>query len=71
MTKKLTALIMALIFAASLSGIASAARSVTCTVETIEAEKVILNCGSKADKLKEGTKVKVKTVVKRKADAGC
>ena len=70
MTKKLTALIMALVFAASLSGVAIAA-SVKCTVETIEDSKVILNCGDKAYKLKEGTKVKVKTVVQRRTDEGC
>jgi hypothetical protein len=70
MTKKLTALILALVFAASLSGTAIAA-SVSCTVESIETGKVLLDCGDKADKLEAGTTVKVKTVVARRALEGC
>jgi cysteine sulfinate desulfinase/cysteine desulfurase-like protein len=70
MTKKLSAIIMALIFAASISGIAVAA-SLTCTVETIEAGKVLLNCGDKADKLEAGTKVKVKPATTRTTIEGC
>lgn len=70
MNKKLTATIMALIFAASITGIATAA-SITCTVETIDNGKVLLNCGEKAADLKTGTEVRIKTAVTRKAVEGC
>lgn len=70
MVRKLSAIIMALVFAVSLSGMA-VAKSVTCTVETIEEGKVVLDCGKKADKLTVDTKVKVKTVKARKAVEGC
>lgn len=70
MTKKITSLIIALIFTAGITGMAAAA-SITCNVETVENGKVILNCGDKAEKLEAGTEVKVKTVVSRKAVEGC
>lgn len=70
MTKTISAIITALFFTALMTTAAMAA-SVTCTVETVEADKVILQCGDKAKKLKPGITVKVKEVVKRKAVEGC
>lgn len=70
MTKRAGAFIMAIIFAAAITGIATAA-SIKCNVESIKNGKVVLDCGDKAEKLKVDTKVKVKTVIKRKAVEGC
>ncbi len=70
MKKRVGAFIMAIIFATAVTGMATA-KTIKCNVETIENGKVMLDCGKKADKLKIGTVVKVKTVVKRKAVEGC
>jgi len=70
MNKKIAALILATIFAVTVTTMAGAT-SVKCTVDSIENGKVILTCGDKADKLKIGGKVKVKNVIKRKAIEGC
>lgn len=49
MTKKISTIIMALIFAASITGLATAA-SIKCTVESIEEGKVLLKCNEKNPK---------------------
>ena len=59
MKSKVLALIMATAFTLGSVGMGWAA-SVKCTVEKVEGETVTLNCGSKADQLKVGSKVKVK-----------
>jgi hypothetical protein len=70
MKTKLTALLMAIFFTVSVTGMAAAA-SIKCSVESVEDGKVVLQCGDKAEKIKIGTEVKVKTIVKRKAVEGC
>jgi len=70
MKSTITTAIIAVFLAATI-GTATAA-TVTCTVETVKDGIVTLNCGDKADKIREGVKVKVKTTVKkRKAIEGC
>jgi len=68
--KQLGILIVAAIFAVTVSAMAGAA-SIKCTVVSIDQGKVLLDCGSKADRLKVDGKVKVKSVVKKKAIEGC
>ncbi len=70
MKTKLTAIIMAIFFAASITGMAAAA-SIKCSVETVEDGKIVLQCGESAEKIKIGTEVKVKTITKRRAVEGC
>ena len=69
MKKKLTGLVMAVMFTMGVVGTGWAA-SVKCEVEKIEGSKVILDCGSKAKELKVGSKVKLKKV-KVMAIEGC
>jgi len=70
MTKRIATLIITAIFALAVTTTAGAV-SIKCSVDSIEKGKVILTCGDKAEKLKVGAKVKVKTVIKRKAIEGC
>lgn len=69
MSKKFLAVTMAMAFMAS-TAVASFAASVTCEVKSVSGSTVTLDCGKKAKKLKEGSKVKVKAA-KKKAIEGC
>lgn len=59
MKKKLISLTLASLFLVSTAGI-SLARTVKCEVKSVDGASVVLDCGSKASKLKVGQKVKVK-----------
>ena len=69
MTKKMLSLAMAVAFMASTATVSLAA-SVKCEVKSVSGDTVTLDCGSKANKLKAGQKVKVKAA-KKKAIEGC
>ncbi|MCB2180893.1 MAG: hypothetical protein KQH63_02570 [Desulfobulbaceae bacterium] len=62
-----TLLAIAFVMTSAASGLAASAK---CTVTSIEENKVILDCGSKADKFEAGSQVKIKSA-KRKAIEGC
>ncbi len=47
------------------------AATLRCTVEQVDGEEVILNCGEEAIKMEPGTKVKVKTASTTTAIEGC
>ena len=68
MTKKMVTLALAVAFMASTATMSMAA-SVKCEVKSVSGNTVTRDC-SKADKLKVGDKVKVKTA-KKKAIEGC
>lgn len=68
MNKKIVSLALAVIFALSTAGLGFAAK-LKCTVDGVEGEKVTMTC-KKADKLKEGDKVKV-SASKGAAVEGC
>jgi hypothetical protein len=70
MKKQIIALATSLAFLAALTTAAVAA-SVTCSIENIDNNKVLLSCDKLSDKLKVGEKVIVKTKTKRKALEGC
>ena len=70
MKKRLISAVIAFCFVLGVAG-ASMAAKVKCTVESVDGEKVILNCGKKADKFKEGDKLKVPTAKKGAAVEGC
>lgn len=57
MKKKIVSVALALVFALGAVGVGFAAK-VSCTVDSVEGEKVIMTCEG-ADKLKAGDKVKV------------
>lgn len=65
--KKLVLVAMAAAFILSSSMVMAA--SVKCTVDSVDGDKVTMTC-KKADKLKVGSKVKVKSASK-KAYEGC
>jgi ABC-type transporter Mla subunit MlaD len=65
--KKLVTVVMVVAFALSAGSVM--AGSVSCTVDSIDGDKVTMTC-KKADKLKVGDKVKVKAG-KKKAIEGC
>ncbi len=67
--KKLTSALLALAFVVTSTGTVLAA-SGKCTVTAIEGEKVVLDCGNKAEKFKVGDDVKIKSS-KSKAIEGC
>lgn len=67
--KKLIAALMTLAFITTSAGFALAA-SGKCTVTAIEENKIILDCGSKADDFEVGTEVKIKSA-KKKSIEGC
>lgn len=71
MKKRMSALAMAIVFAAAITAGMATAASLQCNVVSIEKGTVTLDCGDKADVLKVDTKVRVKTVVKKKAVEGC
>jgi hypothetical protein len=64
------ALIFVILLSAFTINMALAA-TLRCTVEQVDGEKVILNCGEKAVKIEPGTKVKVKTANTTAAIEGC
>jgi|GEM_PF-2463714 len=70
MKKQIIALVTSLAFLAALST-GAIAKSITCSVESIDNETVVLTCKHSADKLKVGEKVKVKAKSARKALEGC
>lgn len=59
MKKGIVAVLMALAFAVSTAGVGFAAK-VKCTVDGVDGDKVTMTC-KKADKLKAGDKVDVRT----------
>ena len=68
--KKVLAAAFVLMFVATTASMSFAAK-INCEVEQVDGEKVILNCGDKADKFKEGDKLKVPTAKKCAAVEGC
>jgi hypothetical protein len=69
MSKKFFAVTLAMAFMVS-TAVVSFAGSVDCTVKSVSGNTVTLDCGKKANKLKEGSDVKVKAA-KKKAVEGC
>lgn len=70
MKKRIFSAVLALCFVVGVAGAGMAAR-VKCTVESVDGEKVILDCGSKADKFKAGDELKISTPKKGAAIEGC
>lgn len=70
MKKRLISAVIAFCFVLGVAGASMAAR-VKCTVDSVDGEKVILNCGDKADKFKKGDELKVPTAKKGAAVEGC
>ncbi len=68
--KKVCAAAFVLMFVATTASMSFAAK-IKCEVESVDGEKVILNCGDKADKFKAGDKLKVPTAKKGAAVEGC
>jgi hypothetical protein len=70
--KKITTLLTAALFFATVLSTSVYAATLKCTVEKVEGNVVTMDCGDKAATLKAGTTVKVKTA-KAKATAieGC
>lgn len=68
MNKKIITVALAVIFALSTAGVGFAAK-LKCTVDAVEGDKVTMTC-DKADKVKAGDKVKVRTA-KKAAVEGC
>ena len=62
MKKKLTALIMATMFFAGTVATGVAA-NIKCEVKSVDGTTVVLDCGSKAKKIKVGEVVKIKVKV--------
>ena len=70
MSKRIITLLMAMAFTVGVAGVSVAAKSVTCKVSAVDGNTVTLDCKKGADKLKVGSKVKVKSA-KKKAIEGC
>ena len=68
--KKVCAAVFVLMFVATTASMSFAAK-IKCEVVKVDGEQVILNCGDKADKFKEGDKLKVPTAKKGAAVEGC
>ncbi len=68
--KTTLALILALVLSAFTVNLGLAA-TLKCTVDKVEGETIVLNCGDNATKIEPGTKVKIKTVKKIAAIEGC
>ena len=68
--KKVLAAAFVLMFIATTASMSFAAK-IKCEVEQVDGEKVILNCGDKADKFAEGDKLRVPTAKKGAAVEGC
>jgi len=69
MKKGFMVLALALAMATGTAGAAFAAK-VSCTVDSVEGDKVTMTC-EKADKMKAGDEVKVSTAKKGAAVEGC
>jgi hypothetical protein len=69
MNKKIVAFAMAVVFSFCTAGLGFAAK-LKCTVDEVDGDKVTMTC-AKADKLKEGDKVKVSPPKKKSAVEGC
>ena len=67
--KKILAGVCALFFVVSVAGVSVAAK-LKCTVDNVDGETVTMTC-KKADKLKQGDKVKVSPPKKGAAVEGC
>lgn len=68
--KKVFAAAFVLMFIAATASTGFAAK-VKCEVTGVDGETVTLNCGGKADKFKEGDKLKISTPKKGAAVEGC
>jgi hypothetical protein len=68
--KKVLAAAFVLMFVATTASMSFAAK-IKCEVEQVDGEKVILNCGDKADKFEAGDKLRVPTAKKGAAVEGC
>ncbi len=68
--KKVLAAAFVLMFVATTASMSFAAK-IKCEVEQVDGEKVILNCGDKADEFAEGDKLRVPTAKKGAAVEGC
>jgi hypothetical protein len=68
--KKVLAAAFVLMFVATTASMSFAAK-IKCEVEEVDGEKVILNCGDKADKFEAGDKLRVPTAKKGAAVEGC
>jgi hypothetical protein len=68
MKKRIVTAALAMVFALSVAGVGMAAK-VSCTVDTVEGQKVTMTCEG-ADKMKAGDKVKV-TTAKAGGVEGC
>ena len=70
--KKMTTLLAATLFFATVLAATAGAATLKCTVEKVEGDVITMNCGDKAATLAAGTKVKVKTAkAKTAAIEGC
>jgi hypothetical protein len=67
--KKIVAGLCALFFVVSVAGVSVAAK-LKCTVDGVKGDKVTMTC-EKADKLKEGDKLKISPPKKGAAVEGC
>ena len=71
MKTKLVTMVLLAVFAFGVVGTTWAAK-LACTVESVDGDTVVLNCGKKADKLEAGGAVIVKSKkAKKKAIEGC
>ncbi len=62
--------IFAAAFVLSLVSVSCYAASAKCTIEKIEGETLVLDCGQKAEKFKAGEKIKIKSHKKQQME-GC
>ncbi len=70
MKKRIITVMMALVFALSVVGTGMAAGKSKCTIDAIDGDKVTMTC-KKADKLKVGTRVRVKELKAAGDVEGC
>ncbi len=68
--KTTLALILALVLSAFTVNF-SVATTFKCTVDEVDGDKIVLNCGDDAAKIESGTQVKIKTVKTAAAIEGC
>lgn len=69
MKKNLFTVVMAVLLAVGFAATSVSAAYVTCTVESVDGEKVTLNCGDDATDFQKDDNVKVKA--EKKAIEGC
>ena len=68
--KTTLALILALVLSAFTVNFGLAA-TLKCTVDKVDGEQIILNCGKDAAKIEPGVRVKIKTIKTAAAIEGC